>query len=373
MNNNMEEFFTHLDSKIKNNEVFTESLCLTHEDAILDFLRSVLLSYSYGYTDVDRKVWKQAGTDKEVVLCLVDDIQSCSKHYYAVPPGYAFGKTTLAVTDNLISVPTQFELLRLPESFFGIYSYFPKKARDFNPQKHYNFVVNRIDTTRLMTLFEFVNSVGSVEEFLNLSWANFNCTGLCRTEFTSDKRQDLFVKYYEKLHPEAQKHYQSEFQSLTPLMPIKNHSMTMEQVHVSAWLNVVIETYANPSVIALSEKIFRALVTPAPWTVLGSPYTVMYLRKLGFDVLDDLVDHGYDSIHSGWLSGKNDKVGDAKINSFVYASKKSVEMLRKKRIEDVAARCNEAAMHNSQMLLELRQRWFTDFAKWLPSFIKLIA
>ena len=62
-----------------------------------------------------------------------------------------------------------------------------------------------------------------------------------------------------------------------------------------AKVSIVMETYHNRHSIVFSEKIFRSLQTPRPWVMYCSNGAVDLLRRSGFDVLDDLVDHSYDS------------------------------------------------------------------------------
>ena len=61
-------------------------------------------------------------------------------------------------------------------------------------------------------------------------------------------------------------------------------------------ITLVVESYVSDTVIAFSEKIFRALQTPRPWILFCSPGSVAILRSAGFDVMDDVVDHSYDEI-----------------------------------------------------------------------------
>jgi hypothetical protein len=44
------------------------------------------------------------------------------------------------------------------------------------------------------------------------------------------------------------------YEQILPHMPLRNHNVTVEQAHTSAYLNLVIETYAGDASIAFSEK-----------------------------------------------------------------------------------------------------------------------
>jgi hypothetical protein len=72
--------------------------------------------------------------------------------------------------------------------------------------------------------------------------------------------------------------------------------MDPDTAAMASRLTLVVESYVSDSVIAFSEKIFRALQTPRPWILFCSPGSVDVLRSAGFDVMDDVVDHSYDEI-----------------------------------------------------------------------------
>jgi hypothetical protein len=151
---------------------------------------------------------------------------------------------------------------------------------------------------------------------------------------------------------------------LQDIIPIRNHNLTIEQAHVNSWINVVVETYAGDHTIAFSEKIFRALVTPAPWTVYSALGAVNYLKKLGFDTLDDIVDHSYN------LVTQDDTInGIKKIQAFITSNLALYQQLQRQDFNWVKARCYQAATHNRQHLSKLQQQWPLDFATWLSSIV----
>jgi hypothetical protein len=136
--------------------------------------------------------------------------------------------------------------------------------------------------------------------------------------------------------------------------------MNMEQSHVSGWLNVIVETYLGEMNVALSEKIFRALCTPVPWIMMGPRLAVDYLKQLGFDVLDDLVDHDlYDS-----------KSIRSKAQIMPELITATVQDLKKQDFNALQQRCLDAANNNQAVLLALKQRWPQEFADWLPGVVR---
>jgi hypothetical protein len=127
------------------------------------------------------------------------------------------------------------------------------------------------------------------------------------------------------------------------------------------------ETYSSDTVVALSEKIFRALVTPAPWLVYSGKYTVSYLEKLGFDVYCDLIDHRYDRI----IENKTAAYGD-KMVEYIFVGSEKAHEFSERNFEYLKARCQNAAQHNQERLQQMRESWPGDFAAWLPSVIDRI-
>ena len=150
-------------------------------------------------------------------------------------------------------------------------------------------------------------------------------------------------------------------------MPIRNHELTVEQTQTGAYLNFVIETYAGDASVAFSEKIFRALVTPAPWAVFSAKHAVNYLKTLGFDVLDDVVDHAYDNLTQG-----NTMYGHGKISEFVKLNIQNYHKITHLDQNKLTTRCQTAALHNQQLLAQMQREWPGDFAQWLPNTITKI-
>jgi hypothetical protein len=117
----------------------------------------------------------------------------------------------------------------------------------------------------------------------------------------------------------------------------------------------VTETYSSDNNVAVSEKIFRALVTPVPWTVLSGRYTVAYLETLGFDTLSDLVDHN----HYDRLIEVQDKT-----RIFIWKSLETAKQIKTLDLSVVKDRCLQAAAHNQQLLATMAAEWPSDFDQW---------
>lgn len=338
-------------NNIHSSEIWTKTSCLDKETEVNLNIRSKLenLGYTLCPTDYDR----YTNHKQTVINCIVDDWRSRSNEYHDDTP-YLFNRNTIILTDNRVNCPTQYKIHQLPESFFGIYSYIPEN-NFWNPTRDFCFSVNRIDDARFKLLLELGWRV-----HLDRGWVNFNCemrypsgTG---TVITNSR--DLFDHLWEDLDPQAKSIYEKSFELLAPQMPLKNYEMSHEIAHISSFLNIVVETYHGDNNIALSEKTFRALVTPVPWTIYSSRYTVAYLESMGFDCLSDIIGHNhYDRL----------KNVENKINIFIWKSLDIVKWLKQQNFESLKIRCKQAADHNQELLKQMSKQWPDDFNQWLKN------
>jgi len=354
---------------IYDGEIFQKSRCIWHENTTMDMFKSLLINSGYECIDDNlKKRWKKG--DRTVVICLADDFYTCRVPESFPPVPMTFDRNTLLITDNFVTCATQFQILNLPENYFGIYYYQPEH-QEWLPERRFNFSVNRIDYKRISLFCELLSRTflpNSKKIDLNRDYINFNCFNWRNTSSTIEECKDNFNSEFKTLDNNIQEIYKSVYETTIDLMPFKNHNYSVEESHVKAWLNVVVETYSGDTSIALSEKIFRALVTPAPWTVYSGRYTVSYLERLGFDVLSDIVNH-----RSDFAVEKNTAAFGDKMVDFFRDAHETVESLKQKDFEFVKNRCQQAAIHNQKILSEMKNRWPMDFARWLPQMVEKIS
>jgi hypothetical protein len=352
-----------------NGEVFQQSNCMLHEKAVADLFTSILINSNYVRTSSDDRCWQR--DSKKVIVCLADDFGVC-RYNWGVPAAQWFDHDTMVITDNYMPHTTPYQVYQLPTSYFGIFNYIPAD-QNFAPSRRFNFSVNRLDDQRILILVELIKQSGGLQAILSHDYINFNArdNSIVNVETsTSEQIRDNFQQRWSRmipLHAYLQEStYHSCFEQALSQVPIKNHQLSIEQTMVGAYINVVVETYAGDASVAFSEKIFRALVTPAPWTVFSARHAVRYLQTLGFDTLDDIIDHSYDSLlqdHDG---------GRAKISKFIESNLQNYQTLKTMDILVLRSRCQTAATHNQQLLADLQSRWLVDFAKWLPVVVEKI-
>lgn len=346
--------------EIYQGEIFHTSKCIWHENTLLDFLRSSLISLGYTSIGASNKVWRR--DQRTVVVCLVDDFTTCSEDFSLAVP-YLFDKNTVIITDNRVTVPTQYTVCQLPTSFYGIYSHSPKNTQ-WQPDRRFCFAVNRMDSKRLLMFLEMQLRSEYQPNSAHLDYVNFNCWSWQGDNTTAQGLRENFQREYHSLEAQYNEVYASTFQRVSENMPFRNHDLTQEQAHVSAWLNIVMETYSSDSTIAVSEKIFRALCLPVPWMVYAGKHTVAYLNSLGFDVMLDVIGHRYDGMIENRTAAYGDKMVD-----FLFEATEAVESMQQQNLKQ---RALQASQHNQLLLKQLQQQWPQDFAAWWPSVVDLI-
>ena len=324
------------------NETWQSSQCLTQEEAAVGAIHTRLTELGYRTTIMvshSRSIWRR--DHHQVVVSLVDDVWDCAPDRGQDTP-YLFDTDTTVITDNWINTPTVYQVARLPDSFYGIYSYIPAD-QTWTPDRDYTFAVNRIDFRRMRILLNLHQHLG-----IDQGHVNFNCVLGC----TDNPRHVFDAQLIHAMPQEL-----PMFRQLSDMMPLKNYSIAHDQTYTHSWLNIIVETYSSDNVVSMSEKIFRCLVTPVPWIAYSGRYTVARLRSLGFDVLDDVVDHSYDRLIEA----------HHKMSGFVGTASRTIIDLKTQDWNRLRQRCTAAAQHNQQLLSAMHDSWSDNFADWLPN------
>ena len=339
-------------------EIYKKSQCIEHEYAVVNVLSSMLTHLGYQKCLENPRAWKK--NHRTVIVCLSDDF-SVIKSNPAAAPEQWFDSHTIIITDNHMPWPTDYEICVLPLSYFGVFNYTPTEQH-YNPTHRFHLSINRLDTQRLLFLLEFTKQANGIQPVIETDLINFNAraTGAEKTPQAAKNSVSQCWAQLQTAHADLSTWYEQ----ILPHMPLRNHKVTVEQAHISAYLNLVIETYAGDASIAFSEKIFRALVTPAPWQVFSAKNAVQRLRTLGFDVLDHIVDHSYDTEQQN-----NSVNGHKKMQNFVNNAIQNYNNIKQLNHNMLIEQCQTAADHNQQLLAKMQRQWPEDFANWLPQII----
>jgi len=200
------------------------------------------------------------------------------------------------------------------------------------PDYHFSCLMNRISGERLLLLYKLHE-----RKLLSEGIISFNCL-----YHTRDPDMHQRQAFFDSVHTEVNwKHWDWAHRELRPQIPmLTDHDP--DSAALASEVTIVVESYVNNGIVAFSEKIFRALQTPRPWLLFCSPGSVEVLRNAGFDVLDDLVDHGYDHIVD------HEKKLDAML-----------DILEKTTYNQ--ERCEQAVIHNRNKLTDLGSQWKAKF------------
>jgi hypothetical protein len=89
-------------------------------------------------------------------------------------------------------------------------------------------------------------------------------------------------------------------ESVTQPMPRFDMVGSIQHGIDESYLNIVLETYADSNESFVSEKIFKPIRAGQLFLVQGSVGSVELLRKLGFDVYDDFIEHDFYDNDPDW-------------------------------------------------------------------------
>lgn len=234
----------------------------------------------------------------------------------------------IIITDNQFSTPRD-NVIGLAPEFWAIYQTPFEIYNDTVPTKQFNCLMNRVSGERLIMLYKLAE-----RNMLGQGIVSFNCLYHDMDPTPAQRQKNFVTAHYSHVAPRWNM-LNSQLQTTMPLLLDHNDP---DQAAEDSVVTIVVESYVSNDVIALSEKIFRALQTPRAWLLICSPNAVSCLRDAGFDVLDDVVDHSYDSLMD--MEQRMDLILD-QINTITHDRQ----------------RCSQAVVHNRQRLAELANQW----------------
>lgn len=138
-------------------------------------------------------------------------------------------------------------------------------------------------------------------------WAHRKLTYLALTKksyfseivFSFGNRDGYHPLPYEEILTDLE---QQEFRHLAPKVSYLSDDSTVgidlgiTHPAYSAYVNLVTETCVNELTPMLSEKSFKPILANQLFVLIASPGAIEFLRSIGIDVFDDVIDHGYDTV-----------------------------------------------------------------------------
>ena len=231
-------------------------------------------------------------------------------------------------------------------SYYGIYHH-DYDYEEVAITKPFNCFMNRLDPGRQSWALLLVKSGLFDQGYVSV---NLDVT---REPIKNKSPQEVFEYYFQTYNS----NFIDEFTFLKDLVPYKNFVETedLTPIVLATKFSIIVETFFHDNTInTFSEKTFRCLQLPRPWVLFSTKGAVDFLKKLNFDVLDDLVDHSYDLI---------DNLIDRQ-QAILNLSKQLCEL---EFSNTTLHRCQQAAKHNKQVLKAMNNQWAINMENDLTS------
>jgi hypothetical protein len=202
----------------------------------------------------------------------------------------------ILVTTNKIQngVYHTHQVKQLPDSCWGgAYSTELKFDPGLEPAYAFNCFINRMDATRQSWLYQLIR-----RNILTEGLVSFNMDVSRHYSLGQYPKNTTPIEIFNDQFEKHCKIFQSEHDYIKSKVPFRNFDdSNLNNAVMKTKFSIVLETYFHDNrYVTYSEKIFRCLKLPRPWILFAMKGAVAHLRDMGFDVLDDIVDHGYDNI-----------------------------------------------------------------------------
>jgi hypothetical protein len=265
---------------------------------------------------------------------------------------YVQKNNLIAVTNSIVSSTygNINSIVRVNDSFYGVY-YHPYQIYHHFPSKDFNCFINRMDVFRQSWLYQLIR-----RKLFDQGYVSFNMD-ITRMPANQGLTQ---IEAFEKQYQEYNSIFKKEHQQIKHQVPYKNFKDTgdLTNIVLDSKFSIILETYFdNNNVVTFSEKIFRCLQLPRPWILFSHQHAVSHLRKMGFDLLDDIVDHY-----------KYDSIENAVERQVVILD--IIEQLVSINIDSCQQRLIAAAQHNQSILKQFAETWKDDFSNTINIALK---
>lgn len=179
-----------------------------------------------------------------------------------------------------------------PEYYCMYYENYNNKIDWVTPSKDFNCLIARMDPIRQSWLYLLIR-----RKLFDRGYVSFTMDNSRITEFDNVPAADAFELQYNKY----MSNFEAEHNFAKSIIPYRNFDIDqdLDELIMQSKFTIVLETYnSDNSEITFTEKIIRSLRLPRPWLLFSVQYGVKQLSSWGFDTLDDIVDHSYDSIEN---------------------------------------------------------------------------
>lgn len=259
------------------------------------------------------------------------------------PENYGSHAKKILVTNNHV-VPTALDTQyfeTLAPWFYAIYHGEPV-IEDIEPTRALNCLIRRMDPMRQSWLYQLMR-----HGLLDQGYVSFTMDVSRHHDQREAEQSETAHEIFERQFQQHCQTFAAEHELIKNQVPYRSFDPTwdLDQVVLHSRFSLVLETYfLDPRMITLSEKTFRCLKLPRPWIVFSTVGTVQHLRDMGLDVMDDIVDHSYDSI-------------DFEIDRQSRLLEIAKDMASWAWTPELLQRCSTAAKHNRDLITH----WYRNY------------
>lgn len=312
-----------------------------------DSLAKLLPQNGNGFGNFDTVIFhiieKFVSRSKDIDLHLID---SC------FPENYGSHQNKILVTNNYLvpGVLNSRYYESLAPWFYAIYHGDPA-IEDIQPTRAFNCLIKRMDAMRQTWLYQLLR-----HGLLDQGYVSFTMDVTRHHAQNQASPHETAHDIFERQFQDHCKTFASEHEYLKHHVPYRSFDpdWSLDQVVLNSRFSLVLETYfLDPRMITLSEKTFRCLKLPRPWIVFSTIGTVQHLRDLGLDVMDDIVDHSYDSI-------------DFEIDRQSRLLEIAKDMATWSWTPQLLQRCSTAAKHNRDLIAY----WYRNYDREIDAVIE---
>jgi hypothetical protein len=145
----------------------------------------------------------------------------------------------------------------------------------------------------------FLSILNNINQ-LNNNLISYDVTDLDKTQSKSSCKGELEnwvfteeeVNYYLTSHDLKTEKQTVDIENIRDA---RGHGWDRESSYINSYINLTTETLFFEDCYYISEKIFKPIANLQPFVVIGSPFILKELKKLGFKTFDSYWDETYDS------------------------------------------------------------------------------
>lgn len=193
------------------------------------------------------------------------------------------------ITDAITKSCSGAEYFCLAPEIHGIYKDFVVNYQNIPPTKLFNCFISRPNFQRQSYFYDLIK-----RNLIDQGHISY----LCKHTFYS-KESDYRLYNAYKPH-DCDQQTQAIHQSWQSKLPFRNFNTDLQTAVLDSRFSLVLESNTDDSEqLFFTEKTWRAVCLPRPFfliTANTSTSGIDYLRNIGFDVYDDIVDHSYDHV-----------------------------------------------------------------------------